>query len=278
MRHQTRPSRFFFLYKCAQLIVRHGFTDKSILIEVDGLHVENRVHRQACLHLFHSIYYTTSRIIVKCPYLFFIIESDALGGNLLFQILLIEHFESKIVTCLGGSVPTLHKNITVSGILDMEIGGLHGLPPHVLILELVKPGVGAGHDEVCQNQRNQHNDDGTHKIGQQKPPETDSVAQNRDNLIVGGEFRSEPYHADKREQGDEKIDEVWDEIEIISRDNLLDRNIPVHETLDILRQIEDDDDGHQQRHGIDHRPEEFLQDVGIEDFPSRQLPKSFNPA
>ena len=80
--------------------------------------------------------------------------------------------------------------------------------------------------------------------------EADTAGQDGDYLRIGRHLGREEDNRNEHEQRAEHVYEVRDEVQVIVKDDGLERSLLRHEVIDLLTDVEDDDnaDDKQQRH------------------------------
>jgi len=106
--------------------------------------------------------------------------------------------------------------------------------------------------------------DGGDKIRPQHPVITYPTAENGNDLRFGGHLRSEINHGNKCEQVTEKVDKIGDEIQVIIKNDGIERGFFGNEFIDIFGKVENNYDHDQQRNSIKKCPQEFLYDIEID--------------
>ena len=271
---QRRPPQLLLADELPQLAVRHRLADRDVLVEVQRRDVERRVELLAPENqLFVVGRDDPSHVAVQSPGFVIFVIINCLCRNLQPQGTVVELLVGEVVSDALHLVPPLHENVAVFRVLDVQVTRGGRPPPEILELEVVELPVGRGDDEVGHDQREQHDDDGSYHVGHQHPVETDAVVEDGDDLVARRELRGEPDHADEGEQRNEEVDEIGDEVEVVTRNHLFGRHIVAHKPLDILRHVEHDDNGHQQGDGEHHRAQHLPEQIAVDNLPTDLLPK-----
>jgi hypothetical protein len=124
--------------------------------------------------------------------------------------------------------------------------------------------VGPGDEEIGQVKRHQTQENRRYQIREQKPPETDPAAQNGNDLTVGRHFGGEKYDRNKGEKITEKVDKIGYEIEVIRKNDFLQRRFFFDEIINLLRNIEYNDNDYQQRYGKEKGPKKLFNDIYVD--------------
>ena len=85
-----------------------------------------------------------------------------------------------------------------------------------------------------------------------------------DDLAVARQLRGEENHRDEDEQRTEHIHEVWDEVQVVVKDDLPDRHLILEEVIQLLRQVKHDGNTHNQHNREEECAEELAYYVFVE--------------
>ena len=94
--------------------------------------------------------------------------------------------------------------------------------------------------------------------------ETDTTGQNSHDLRIRCHLRREENHSNEYEQRTEHIHEVWHEIEVIVKDNRLERGLLADKIINLLTDVEDDDNTDDQQQSHEEGRDELLDYICIQ--------------
>ena len=100
--------------------------------------------------------------------------------------------------------------------------------------------------------------------------ETDSAGEYGHNLRVGCHLRGEEDNRYEHEQRAEHVHEVWNEIDIIVKDDSLERSFLLDKVIDSLADVEDDDDADDQKQRHEERAYELADYIFVK-FPWSEI-------
>ena len=106
--------------------------------------------------------------------------------------------------------------------------------PEIFFLEFEHRLVGVGNDEIGQQEGDKSKYQGGNKKRNQHPPETDSTAENSNDLAAGGHPGGKKDDRDKGQKITEKVYKIGNEINVIVEDDRTKRCIIFQEVIDLL--------------------------------------------
>ena len=200
----------------------------------------------------------------------------SLNTQLVGDVFFTENLVGEFVARQRFLAPVLHIYVRVFGVFEMEVALRDGAYHHVvgsmeiLVLELVELRIGGGNHKVGKEKRKDTQQDGTHNVGHDKAVKAHPTIEEGDDFVALRQLRGEPDDRDEGEEREKQGDKVRDEVHVVARDDI--HRSGVVEILHVLRDVEHNDDGHQQGNGIEYRADELTQKVSVHDGPFPDVP------
>ena len=120
------------------------------------------------------------------------------------------------------------------------------------------------YDVGSEQETAEGNDGGTHHVGAQQATETHARALHRDNLGIVGQFRGKENDGDEDEQRTEEVGKIGNEIDVVVENDLLHRGVATRELVDLLVEVENHGNHHDDGDEEDVGAEKLVDDVAVE--------------
>ena len=118
----------------------------------------------------------------------------------------------------------------------------------VFVFKFIKCPVVHRNKEVAESQHNNGHDGSTYHVRPQHPAVADAATQDGNNFGIAGHLRGEENHADEDEQWAVEVDKARDEIEVIRKNDFLERSVSAKEIVKFFRYVEGDNDDNDKCH------------------------------
>jgi hypothetical protein len=148
--------------------------------------------------------------------------------------------------------------------LKMQVPVLiHAHIGNIPVLENASLLVGLRDQEVRKVKGDHCQDNCGDEIGTEHAIIAHPAAEDGHDLCIGGQLCSEIDHRDEREEVAEQVYEIWDEVDVVIKNDPFQRGPLFEELIDVFGNVEDDHDEDQQEDGEKKGAQELLDDIQV---------------